>query len=600
VWLVEVKKIDPEIIEQEQIQDDGKIIRVPVYDYNGEIQYVRTRDVGFKEHWRQPADTPLLPWGLNSLKPDLDVILTEGETDRLTLLTILKWAKFHFNVLAIPGSVWKREWSKHLNVVEGKNFYMVPDNDEAGEKLFNTVKLHIPDLKPLVVPKTYKDLSDFYLNNDITVCVDWLAQQFELVKKVDATQFLSKQEKDTLENLRVPFFSDYIDWVSQKLDAPTDFAEACALMILSIAVGPNFYILTEQAKLRPNLAIILTGSSTRPRKTQSLYLLKEVLQTIKDDVFIANDFSPQGLIAEMSQRNDRTSVLFRDEIAGFFHQIVRLDWALGTEQILIQLLDGQVIKRNLRKEVFEIRNPYFCMIGAGTIDAICRNLSYANLDSGFIPRVAWIVAKNEDLPERKPIILPQHRLTTLEENVKQSLVEIVRFWETNRKSRFGYTAPPWYAVCSEETLARWDKFYADLEKLESENPSFGAIPSRLAWMTLKVAVLLEACYCDYELNTIDPRMEVILKAIEITTKWLNYNLYFLDMLGTSQLESLLNHILSYLDKCYSASRSEIMTKFHLTSRQADEIRDTLLQRHQIEVITDASTGPRGGREVWKR
>lgn len=85
--------------------------------------------------------------------------LSEGVTDCVGLLSSGRKA------IAIPSATLLKE--DLLNLLAGRNLYMYPDQDEAGERLFNEIQDKLGKRGTMVVrvslPKGCKDFSDYYL-----------------------------------------------------------------------------------------------------------------------------------------------------------------------------------------------------------------------------------------------------------------------------------------------------------------------------------------------------------------------------------------------------------------------------------------------------
>ena len=84
---------------------------------------------------------------------------SEGITDCIGLLSSGRKA------VAIPSSTLLKE--DQINLLAGRNLYMYPDKDEAGERLFNELQDKLGKRGTMVVrvslPKDCKDFSDYYL-----------------------------------------------------------------------------------------------------------------------------------------------------------------------------------------------------------------------------------------------------------------------------------------------------------------------------------------------------------------------------------------------------------------------------------------------------
>lgn len=136
----------------------------PYYDQNYELVGLQSRYIG------KNADAPRFQFVssqktrlfnlpiLNNMKPMDDLYISEGITDCLALLSSGKKA------VAIPSATILP--AMDLSKLRNYTLHMYPDQDEAGKKAFNRLRLYFIDLYTIVkkeqFPQGIKDYSDFY------------------------------------------------------------------------------------------------------------------------------------------------------------------------------------------------------------------------------------------------------------------------------------------------------------------------------------------------------------------------------------------------------------------------------------------------------
>lgn len=162
-FLLVHKGISKAILQKEEIQDDGRTIRIPVYSRLGELLFTRWRDTQGKNKFMQPSGCSLYPWGLDKQNRKGPTYYTESETDRLTLLEL-----GYSNVVAVPGAGnFKEEWAEELGGYEP--IYLIFDNDDAGQKgqvkVASILAAHTEAVIKLVqLPGHVKDISELWLS----------------------------------------------------------------------------------------------------------------------------------------------------------------------------------------------------------------------------------------------------------------------------------------------------------------------------------------------------------------------------------------------------------------------------------------------------
>ena len=137
----------------------------PYKDMDGRVVSLQSRYIGNREDAKrflfiQNAQIGLFNVGvLKDMKIGEKLFISEGITDCIGLLSSGRKA------VAIPSSTLLKE--DQINLLAGRNLYMYPDKDEAGERLFNELQDKLGKRGTMVVrvslPKDCKDFSDYYL-----------------------------------------------------------------------------------------------------------------------------------------------------------------------------------------------------------------------------------------------------------------------------------------------------------------------------------------------------------------------------------------------------------------------------------------------------
>lgn len=91
---------------------------------------------------------------LSTLQEGEELWLSEGVTDCLALMS---WGK---KAMAIPSATLLTD--DDLALLQGRNLHMAPDNDEPGQRLFDQLKRHLPDIKRHQLPEGCKDVGEWW------------------------------------------------------------------------------------------------------------------------------------------------------------------------------------------------------------------------------------------------------------------------------------------------------------------------------------------------------------------------------------------------------------------------------------------------------
>jgi len=117
--------------------------------------------------WKAAETVPLIISGIDSLDR---LYITEGESDALCLNQY-----YHTNTLACPGAgIFPNEWAKY--VYPYKEVYLIPDNDDAGKKMMNTVANVLPRVRIVRLPSQYKDVCEWLTDPDRSSSLEQLSE----------------------------------------------------------------------------------------------------------------------------------------------------------------------------------------------------------------------------------------------------------------------------------------------------------------------------------------------------------------------------------------------------------------------------------------
>lgn len=138
---------------------DGPALLIPYRDIDGNLISVQSRYLGIddKPRFRFPKGSTCHVFNLDCLKKLNEhepVFITEGVTDCLAMLSA------GFASIAIPSAtLLKPEDLAHL---KSHKLHMYPDADEPGQKLYEQLKVLLPQLVKHTLPAGFKDVGQYY------------------------------------------------------------------------------------------------------------------------------------------------------------------------------------------------------------------------------------------------------------------------------------------------------------------------------------------------------------------------------------------------------------------------------------------------------
>lgn len=389
------------------------------------------------------------------------------------------------------------------------------------------------------------------------------------------------------------FVERYIEWATSQTDAPREYAEASAFIILSSLLSSTVRIHTSIGTIFPNLWVMITADTTLTRKTTSMDLALALLDDVVEDIILATDGSVEGLLQGLSFRPGRASLFKRDEFTGLMDQMVRKDYMSGMLEMFTQLYDGKNIKRLLKKETIEVRQPVFILFAGGIKNRLQSILTHEHVASGFIPRFL-VVSAESSMQNWRPMgprsqdgVQGRAKLVHELITYRQQYVDDIPI-KADDGSMIVMSAPEIEAHLSDEAWV----VYNDIEKQlveagitadmkEYMTPVF----DRMAKSVLKMAALLAAVRQIPEHGIIRVEPEDIYRAASYIQRWAVHMLDLIGNLGQTANERMLQTVLHFVQKNKGVMRSDVMRHFRISAMEMHAIISTLEQRDLVRLTT---------------
>lgn len=407
------------------------------------------------------------------------------------------------------------------------------------------------------------------------------------VREHDTYTILSDDEREQAEKDET-FVEHYIEWAKTLGDAAWQYHQAGAFIILSSLLSGAVKLPTSFGTVVPNLWFMILADTTLTRKTTAMDVAIGMLTDIDSDAILATDGSIEGLLTAISTRPNRPSIFLRDEFTGLVEAMGKREYYAGMLETLTKLYDGKFLRRILRKETIEVRDPILILFAGGIKSRMMELLNNEHIISGFLPRFIVITAE-ADVTKLKPIGPPTKKTT----GERDKLLDYLRmlyehYWQRTSptKSEDGTSvkmAKTWQAELTKEAWFRYNQIEMGMVQhaLDHPHPSIMTpTMDRLCKSGLKCALLIAASREPADKVTVT--VQDIIKAFYYVEQWQSHTTYLVDNVGVSPEEKRLQSIYSSISAKPGIMRSDIMRAYRLNAREMDAVLSTLQQRGNIE------------------
>jgi Protein of unknown function (DUF3987)/RepB DNA-primase from phage plasmid len=403
-------------------------------------------------------------------------------------------------------------------------------------------------------------------------------------------EFLSDEQVKFIQG-RETFIERYIKWASIVTDASIQYHQASAFILLSSVLSNTVMLKTSFGNIIPNLWFLILADTTLTRKSTAMDLAWDLLMDTDPGAILATDGSSEGIMSALKDRENRSSIYFRDEFTGFLESIAHKDYMAGMSEAFTKLYDGKDFKRLLRREEIHVRNPRFLIYAGGIKSKTEMLLNDEHISSGFIPRFIFITA-DPDPKSIRPVGPPNPINTEARDSIKNELLDILFHYTGPRSvsmsdgSYVGSMKPQFEAFLSQDAWLRYNEFESIMTSTAIDSGLWHLTPvyDRLAKSTLKAAILIAGS--TQREDKILVTENDINHAIYYCQRWRTYATNIVSSIGKSQDERLIDQIMRFIQSSREngLTRAEIMKKFRMDSRKADLIFSTMTQRKLVVQI----------------
>jgi hypothetical protein len=429
------------------------------------------------------------------------------------------------------------------------------------------------------------------------VCKAWakVRERSEVIESATAFKnpdLLSDGDMQAVQKDRT-FIEEYVDWAKGVGDAAEVYHHAGAFMCLSCILAGSVQLQTSFGPIAPNMWFLLLADTTLTRKSTALDLAVDLIVEVDADIVLATDGSIEGLFSALATRPGRPSLFLRDEFSGFIEVITKRDYYAGMPETLTKMYDGRYQKRQLRREVIEVRDPVLCLFAGGIKSKILWLLGDEFVYSGFLPRFVFVTAKS-NLGKLRPLGPPNDRTISGREMLVAKLATIKTRYQSEVEVKAGSIKVPVRALHDVQLTPDAWRLYNNMELKLLESGIKSTVQDmltptmdRLAKSGLKASILIAASRVPNSRVTVTEGD--VLKAFQYVTQWREFAMEVMAGIGMSQQEKQIEVLFSAIKRNPGVTRSELMRNYHLTKREADSTFDTLEQRGLIARVKTKGT-----------
>lgn len=361
-------------------------------------------------------------------------------------------------------------------------------------------------------------------------------------------RFLSDEE-EAFVNSTETFIDRYTKWARSRTDASVEYHRTLAFLLLSCVYGDKATLHLSFGKVRLNLWVLLLGDTTKTRKSTARRLMLEVLHAYEgalgETVDVGSDFTPEALVRALGDRDGKVSMVHRDEVQGWFHEMLNKAHQAGTIERLTDMYDGkvQVVLRNDESKSQKNRsNVVFNMLLMGIAEQTARVLTVDNFRSGFLTRFLWVSAPNLEMTDDRLMITQGDPDAPRQGGHDRQVFEFVKEFMGAQKQMPRGDKPIYLTPEALDRLNRWVVWVTRTLIPKTREPSnLEPTVQRMAHSIMKCAALLAL-----HDRTDQVSLKYVLVALKYAEGWFDTLRVMSDSIADSEYSQHVNDIETFL------------------------------------------------------
>lgn len=218
---------------------------------------------------------------------------------------------------------------------------------------------------------------------------------------------------------------------TEGMEAPPEFVVWSTIVTLSAVLGRDCFIDQGYFTIYPNVYVVLVASSARCRKSTSISIAKDFLDSLPNRVnVLGQKMTPEALIGALSgmEVKEGESMIIPSAIgvaivSELSTLVDRNSFKSGMIALLTDLYDCKDFEYITRKRGRElVKNPFLSVLGGSTIQWIKEAIPEISIGGGFTSRVIFIYKDSRTKLVPWPVVTEEQRF--LREAIIHDLAEI--------------------------------------------------------------------------------------------------------------------------------------------------------------------------------
>jgi hypothetical protein len=363
------------------------------------------------------------------------------------------------------------------------------------------------------------------------------------------------------------FLAEYIDCFSEVTDAPDIYHLMMGYFTLGVILKDRVYIRLAGDQMYPNIWTVLIGGSSLFRKTTSLNKSRGLVLKYDPKMALPSDFTTEALLDILAATPQ--GAFYHPEFRALYGMLSK-DYMSGAKALLTDLYDSPPeYKRETKGKTAHIKQPIISMCSATTTEWLTGKDTASDFGSGFLARFLFVPAftRKQSLPfppdpDVKKYALLLSRMRSIE--AQYSLCGLPREAKYDAAARADYIE--WHTEYD-----RLDPFGGT--PLAPFHARYQSYVHKLAILyTVSVGGNVEAMDLEamtYATKTIN---EVTKRLCHLYDKYLSFN----------RDDEKMRALYRIVPDKEAITRSDLLRRSHLTSKQFTEYVKTMVETGEIE------------------
>ncbi len=194
------------------------------------------------------------------------------------------------------------------------------------------------------------------------------------------------------------FIKEWEMYGQARTDAPREFHQIASLVLVATAINRNRWLDLQHKQVYPSLFAICLADSGQRKSTPIAYAVEACPKELR----LANDYSPEALIADLDRRDQARGTVFVDEAGRLLNTMRKQGYGEGLKDLLSKLWDGpDDEERKLQKGNYHLKSTYLNLLMATTTSRFVDLVTPEDILSGFLARFLPILVTEK--VQRRPV-----------------------------------------------------------------------------------------------------------------------------------------------------------------------------------------------------